>query len=82
MALSDSDKDFLKIPIVTATFLEVLGKTTGDAAFQAASQALQLVPIEQIAESLAALRTDEVFIEAGSIEIDGVGIEIVDDEDL
>ena len=82
MALSDSDKDFLKIPIVTVTFLEVLGKTTGVTAFQAASQALQLVPIEKIAESLAALRTDEVFIEAGSIEIDGVGIEIVDDEDL
>tara|TARA_R100001594_G_scaffold49323_3_gene82260 strand:- start:4666 stop:4914 length:249 start_codon:yes stop_codon:yes gene_type:complete len=82
VALSDSDKDFLKIPIVTATFLEVLGKTTGVDTFQAASQALQLVPIEQIAESLAALRTDEVFIEAGTIEIDGVGIEIVDDEDL
>lgn len=81
MALTDEDKGFLQIPLITATFLETLAKTTGVDTFHAASAALQLVPIEQIAESLAALRTDEVFIEAGSIEIDDVGIEIFDDEE-
>jgi len=81
VALTDKDKDFLKIPVVTASFLELLAKTTGVDTFHAASQALQLVPIEQIAESLAALRTDEVYIEVGSMEINGVGVEIFDDEE-
>jgi len=81
MALTDSDKDFLRIPLVTASFLNVLGKTTGIGTFTAASSALQLIPIEQIAESLSALRTDEVFIESGVMEIDdGVAIEIFDEE--
>lgn len=81
MALTDSDKDFLRIPLVTASFLNVLGKTTGVDTFTAASSALQIVPIEQIAECLSVLRTDEVFIESGVMDIDdGVPIEIFDEE--
>lgn len=83
MALSDADKDLLKIPLVAASFLSALNKTTGVETFAAASSALQMVPVEAIAEALAALRTDEVYIESGSIDIgDGIGIEILDDEEL
>ena len=83
MALSDADKDLLRIPLVTASFLNALNKTTGVETFAAASSALQMIPIEAIAETLAALRTDEVFIESGSMEIgEGIGIEILDDEEL
>ena len=83
MALSDADKDLLKIPLITAAFLNALNKTTGVETFAAASSALQMIPIESIAETLAALRTDEVYIESGSMEIcDGVVIEILDDEEL
>lgn len=81
MALSDQDKDILKIPVVTVAFLEVLSKTAGVESLHAAAEAIQLIPVEQIAEALAALRTDDVFIDAGSMEImDGVEIEIFDDE--
>tara|TARA_R110000824_G_scaffold78513_5_gene198108 strand:+ start:299 stop:547 length:249 start_codon:yes stop_codon:yes gene_type:complete len=82
MALTDSDKDFLRIPVVTSAFLDVLGKTSGIETFSAAAGAIKVVPVEMIAEALAALRTDEVFIEAGSMEIgDGVEIELYEEED-
>ena len=82
MALTDSDKDFLRIPIISAAFFDVLGKTSGIDTFNSAAAAIKLVPVETIAEALAALRTDEVFIEAGSMEIgDGVEIELYDEED-
>jgi|TARA_R100000951_G_C2612251_1_gene171593 carbamoylphosphate synthase small subunit len=82
MALTDSDKDFLRIPIISAAFFDVLGKTSGIDTFNSAAAAIKVVPVETIAEALAALRTDEVFIEAGSMEIgDGVEIELYDEED-
>ena len=81
MALTDSDKDFLRIPIISAAFFDVLGKTSGIDTFNSAAAAIKVVPVETIAEALAALRTDEVFIEAGSMEIgDGVEIELYDEE--
>lgn len=82
MALTDSDKDFLRIPIISAAFFDVLGKTSGIDTFNSAAAAIKVVPVETIAEALAALRTDEVFIEAGSMEIgDGIEIELYDEED-
>ena len=82
MALTDTDKDFLRIPIVTSAFLDVLGKTSGLDTFNSAAAAIKVVPVEMIAEALAVLRTDEVFIEAGNMEIgDGVEIEIYEEED-
>ena len=82
MALTDSDKDFLRIPIISAAFFDVLGKTSGIDTINSAAAAIKVVPVETIAEALAALRTDEVFIEAGSMEIgDGVEIELYDEED-
>ena len=82
MALTDSGKDLLRIPIVTSAFLGVLGKASGIDTFNSAAAAIKVVPVETIAEALAALRTDEVFIEAGSMEIsDGVEIELYDEED-
>ena len=82
MALTDSDKDFLRIPIIASAFLDVLGKTSGMDTFNSAAAAIKVVPVEVIAEALAALRTDEVFIEAGTMEIgDDVEIEIYEEED-
>ena len=82
MALTDSDKDFLRIPIIASAFLDVLGKTSGMDTFNSAAAALKVVPVETIAEALAALRTDEVFIEAGTMEIaDGIEIELYDEEE-
>ena len=81
MALSDADKDLMRIPLVTASFLDTLAITTMVDTFHMASEALQKVPVEQIAEALSVLRTDEVFITAGSFEIDDVGVEIFDDEE-
>lgn len=81
MALSDADRDLMRIPLVTASFLDTLAKTTKVDTFHMASEALQMVPVEQIAEALSVLRTDEVFITAGSFEIDDVGVEIFDDEE-
>lgn len=82
MALTDQDKEFLRIPLVTASFLGVLARTTGLDTFASASSAIQMVPVEQIAEALGALRTDEVFIESGTMEIgDDVPIEIFDEEE-
>jgi carbamoylphosphate synthase small subunit len=82
MALTDSDKDFLRIPIISAAFLDVLGKTSGMDTFNSAAAAIKVVPVETIAEALAALRTDEVFIEAGTMEIsDDVEIELYEEED-
>tara|TARA_R100000458_G_C8278085_1_gene253905 strand:- start:7427 stop:7672 length:246 start_codon:yes stop_codon:yes gene_type:complete len=81
VALSDEDKELMRIPLVTASFLDTLAKTTDVDTFHMASEALQMVPVEQIAEALAALRTDEVFIVAGSFEIDDVEVEIFDDEE-
>ena len=82
MGLTDSDKDFLRIPVMTAAFLDVLGRTSGIDTFSSAASALLVVPVETIAEALAALRTDEVFIEAGSMEIgSGVEIELYDEEE-
>ena len=81
MALTDKDKEILRIPLVAASFLEALGKTTGISTFSAASSAIQIVPVEKIAESLAAMRTDRVFIEAGTKEIgDDIPIEIFDED--
>tara|TARA_R110000796_G_scaffold23759_4_gene68004 strand:+ start:413 stop:631 length:219 start_codon:yes stop_codon:yes gene_type:complete len=71
----------LRIPVITAAFLDVLGRTSGIDTFSSAASALLVVPVETIAEALAALRTDEVFIEAGSMEIgSGVEIELYDEE--
>ena len=82
MALTDSDKDFLRIPILSAAFLDVLGKTSGMETFNSAAAAIKVVPVETIAEALAALRTDEVFIEAGTMVIsDDVEIELYEEED-
>tara|TARA_R100000278_G_scaffold87887_1_gene67082 strand:- start:3439 stop:3687 length:249 start_codon:yes stop_codon:yes gene_type:complete len=82
MALTDSDKDFLRIPIISAAFLDVLGKTSGMDTFNSAAAAIKVVPVETIAEALAALRTDEVFIEAGTMVIsDDVEIELYEEED-
>tara|TARA_R110000751_G_scaffold31186_2_gene79535 strand:- start:823 stop:1071 length:249 start_codon:yes stop_codon:yes gene_type:complete len=82
MALTDSDKDLLRIPIIATAFLTVLGETSGVEVFTAAASAIRITPVEKIAEALAALRTDEVFIEAGSMEIgEGVVIEMYDEED-
>jgi|TARA_Y100000289_G_scaffold65755_1_gene80074 carbamoylphosphate synthase small subunit len=82
MALTDSDKDFLRIPIISAAFLDVLGKTSGMETFNSAAAAIKVVPVETIAEALAALRTDEVFIEAGTMVIsDDVEIELYEEED-
>ena len=82
MALTDSDKDFLRIPIISAAFLDVLGKTSGIDTFNSAASAIKVVPVETIAEALAALRTDEVFIEAGTMEIgDDIEIDLYEEED-
>jgi|13_taG_2_1085334.scaffolds.fasta_scaffold296076_2 hypothetical protein len=81
MALSDKDKDILRLPLMAASFLDSLGKTTGMETFTAASSAMQFVPVEKIAETLAVMRTDEVFIQTGSMEIDDdVAIEIFDED--
>jgi len=81
MALTDQDKEFLRIPLVTVSFLSELAKTTGLNTFASASAAIELIPVEQIAETLASLRTDEVFIALGTMEIeDGVSVEIYDEE--
>ena len=80
--MTDTEKDFLRIPIVTSAFLDVLGKTSGMETFNSAAAAIKVVPVETIAEALAALRTDEVFIEAGTMEIsDDVEIELYKEED-
>lgn len=82
MALSDADKDLLRVPVVTAAFLEAVSKAAGLESLHAAAQTLQLVPVEQIAEALGVLRTDEVFIETGTMEIlDDIEIELFGDED-
>jgi len=82
MALSDKDKEFLGIPLVAASFLGALARTTGLDTFASASSAIEMVPVGQIAEALAALRTDRVFIESGTMEIDdSVGVEIFDEEE-
>ncbi len=82
MALSDKDKDFLGIPLIAASFLGALAKTTGLDTFASASSAIEMVPVEKVAEALAAMRTDKVFIESGTMEIgDSVTIEIFDDEE-
>ena len=80
--MTDTEKDFLRIPIVTSAFLDVLGKTSGMETFNSAAAAIKVVPVETIAEALAALRTDEVFIEAGTMVIsDDVEIELYEEED-
>ena len=82
MALTDSDKDFLRIPIIASALLDVPGKTSGMDTFNSAAAAMKAAPVETIAEALAALRTDEVFIEAGTMEIaDGIEIELYDEEE-
>jgi hypothetical protein len=80
MALSDGDKDVLGWAALVPNFLSVLGDLTGEEGFKSAAEKLSQVPMGQIAEVLGALRTDEVDIATGTMEIgDGVTIEVVDD---
>ena len=82
MGITEQERELMQIPLVTASFLGALAKATGLETFAAASSAIEMVPVEKVAEALSALRTDEVFIQSGTMEIDdSVTIEIFDEEE-
>jgi len=80
MALDDTTKDALGWAMLVPGFLHMIGELTGEEGFSDAADRLAEVPVEKIAEVMGALRTDRVYIEAGTMEIgDGVVIEVVAD---
>ena len=80
MALDDTTKDALGWAMLVPGFLHMIGELTGEEGFSDAADRLAEVPVEKIAEVMGALRTDHVYIEAGTMEIgDGVVIEVVAD---
>ena len=82
MGITEQERELMQLPLVTASFLGALAKATGLETFASASSAIEMVPVEKVAEALSALRTDEVFIQSGTMEIDdSVTIEIFDEEE-
>lgn len=79
MALTDDTKDALGWAVLVPGFLNMLGELTGEEGFSEAADKLASVPVERIAEVMGSLRTDQVDIESGTMEIgDGVAVEVVD----
>jgi len=79
MALTDAEKDALGWAVLVPGFLHMIGELTGEEGFNDAADKLASVPVESIAEVMGSLRTDQVDIESGTMEIgDGVAVEIVD----
>jgi len=77
MALSDDGKDAAEWASLVPGFLRSLGKMSGDLRFDDAADAIGAIGIVKLAETLAKLRADRVFIDEGEITIGpGVDVEI------
>ena len=70
MALTDVEKDALDWAMLVPGLLRAIGSATGDEGFNTAADALSKVPVSQIGATLGKLRTDRIYIEAGSMEVD------------